>query len=282
MNYLFYYSGQIPDYVEISLNSVLNSDPDANIFFYSQNKKNYKNIKFYDSRKIKSLLTQKVEELNYFRNGDQNPLWESSMMRIFYLNDLANYLKINEFVHFDSDVISYEPFENISNYFQKNTLNITPLTKNFLVYGFSYLNNLEIFNYICEEIYKILKNSKEYEFEYYQGTRLNEMKCLYIVFEKNPQLFNLLPVIPTKNSLIFDPGSYGQYLGGVNYKNFSKKYVNKEHIVGNFIINNRCKISFENSPIIKYQNKIIQIANLHVHKKNLKKFIPKESKWKTR
>ena len=52
------------------------------------------------------------------------------------------------------------------------------------------------------------------------------------------ELFNLIPVTPNENiSHIFDPGSYGQYLGGTHNKNFLKIY-DSEHIVGAEILKN--------------------------------------------
>ena len=43
------------------------------------------------------------------------------------------------------------------------------------------------------------------------------MSALAIVNKIYPDLFNLLPVLPgQKDNFVFDPGSYGQYLGGVD------------------------------------------------------------------
>ena len=47
---------------------------------------------------INSIYIEKLNDLNYFA-GDNNPLWESSLMRIFYINEFINMKEINEFVH---------------------------------------------------------------------------------------------------------------------------------------------------------------------------------------
>ena len=44
MNYIFYYSGKIPDYVEYSVNSILNADRESTIFFCSNDELKYKNV----------------------------------------------------------------------------------------------------------------------------------------------------------------------------------------------------------------------------------------------
>ena len=204
------------------------------------------------------------------------------MMRIFYINDVANYFKLDSYVHFDSDVLIFKSFTDLSHLFKKNKFNITPLMKEFLVFGYSFIENRFIFSEIVEIISDILSNSRKYEEEFYSGNRLNEMKALYIASVINPKLFNLLPVLPDKD-LVFDPGSYGQYLGGVHYKKFSKNYVNPEHIVGNSLINKEIYIENKGrAPKVIKDEKSYDIVNLHVHKKNLKKFQPKDYIWKTR
>ena len=282
MNYIFYYFGKIPDYVEYSINSVLNADPRSRIFICSDEKVNFENVVHINPLLVESKNTKFVKKLNYFKDGDQNPLWSSSMMRIFYINDVANYFKLDSYVHFDSDVLIFKSFTDLSHLFKKNKFNITPLMKEFLVFGYSFIENRFIFSEIVEIISDILSNSRKYEEEFYSGNRLNEMKALYIASVINPKLFNLLPVLPDKD-LVFDPGSYGQYLGGVHYKKFSKNYVNPEHIVGNSLINKEIYIENKGrAPKVIKDKKSYDIVNLHVHKKNLKKFQPKDYIWKTR
>ena len=122
MNYIFYYFGQIPDYVEYSINSVLNVDPKSQIFICSDQEVRYKNVIHIDPKLVESKNTKLVKELNYFKDGDQNPLWSASMMRIFYINDVAKHLNIESFVDFDSDFLIFKPFEKISHIFVKYKL----------------------------------------------------------------------------------------------------------------------------------------------------------------
>jgi len=282
MNYIFYYSGKVPDYVEYSLNSILNADREGNIFFCSNDELKYKNVVHIKPEKVESKLTKQVKDLNYYAGGDQNPLWASSMMRIFYINDVANYLNLKSFIHFDSDVMLYKSYRELSHLFKNDKLNITPLTENFLVFGYSYISNNETLSEITNFTYNVLSNSKKYEDEFYDGNRLTEMKALYICYKKNPSLFNLLPVLP-ESEVIFDPGSYGQYLGGVHYKRFSKKYINEKHLVGKLYLKDNFQIKKKDGVAFALKDgKKYELANIHVHKKNLKKFKPKDHSWKTR
>ena len=282
MNYIFYYFGDIPKHVEHSINSVLNSDPNSKIFFCSEEKVGFKNVHHVKPSKVISDLTQSIIDLDYFKAGDQNPLWASSMMRMFYINDVAKHLNLNSYIHFDSDVMCYKSFDELSLYLNETKFNITPLMDEFLVFGYSYVPSILIYDEVLKTVCDILKNSDFYEKEFYNKNRLTEMKTLYIAYTLKPHLFNLLPVLP-QEKIVFDPGSYGQYLGGVHYKRFSKKYINDEHIVGRAIKNKEIYITKINGyPKVKHNGDVFDLANLHVHKKNLQKFKPGNFEWKTR
>ena len=82
------------------------------------------------------------------------------MLRVFYLFELANFLKIDEFVHFDNDVMLYKSFSEINNVMINGKLNITPLTSDFLVFGYSYMNDLNIYDEICENVFNIYNSPK--------------------------------------------------------------------------------------------------------------------------
>ena len=123
----------------------------------------------------------------------------------------------------------------------------------------------------------ILKNSNHYEKKYYSGNRLNEMIMLNIAYIKNPNLFNLLNISPNEDSnYIFDPGTYGQYLGGIDKRLFSKKEIFIDQYVGRNIVKFGYKIKIEKGlPIVSVDEKKFELVNLHIHKKNLGKFILK-------
>lgn len=275
MNYILYYSGEIPKYFKYSIESILNvENNECKIFFCGDKTLNQPNVINLNENDFSSDLINEIKLLNYFES-EKNPLWQSSLLRIFYILECAKANNINSFVHFDADVLIYQPFNKIKHYFKDSKLNITPVNELFLNFSYSYINNLDVLEKICNKIFEILKNYKYYENTYYQGNRLNEMIMLNIVYILNPHLFNLLEILPKKEgNFIFDPGSYGQYLGGIHNKYFSKKYINEEHYVGRNILRNNYKIKFENHRPYVYSSDIkYSLINLHVHSKKLHKFI---------
>ena len=78
---------------------------------------------------------------------------------------------------------------------------------------------------------------------------------------------------------IFDPASYGQYLDGTHLKRgnyiFKRRWVSTSIEVGRELKSKRITVKFRNNkPIVIFNNKSFELANLHVHSKRLKKFLP--------
>lgn len=273
MDYLYFHSGEVPKYLNYSIDSVLKNDPNSKVTLICD--KNFKksNIVILNINDLGSHFVKEFLELKYFLNFNKNPLWEASILRIFYLLEAAKKLNINNFVHFDSDVILYQPYDKLKNLFQ-DKLNITPLTNSFLVFGYSFIGNLINFERICYELLKIYKLSDYYEKKYYNGKKIIEMKALYIVYNENPQLVNLLPVHPKDSKdFIFDPASYGQYIGGTHKKYFSKKFTDPKHLLGADLKNKKLILNLEKDfQNVIYNQNNYKLVNLHVHSKKLKKY----------
>jgi len=275
LNYLLVYSGKIPEYVNYSIDSIIkNENKDAKIYFCGDYQLERNDIIHININDLNSNHLNEIKEINYFRN-EKNLLWETSLYRIFYLYEAAKYINMNRFIHFDCDVVIYKSFDELTNQFDRGKINITPLNELFLNFSYSFFDNMQYLELVCDEILKILKNSTFYENKYYQGKKLNEMILMNIAYIKNPEFFKLLEVLPgSDNDVIFDPGSYGQYIGGTHNKRFSKNFINIDHYVGREILKDGFKVSFENKkPFINHSKQIFELANLHVHSKNLHKYV---------
>jgi hypothetical protein len=126
----------------------------------------------------------------------------------------------------------------------------------------------------------IYKNKSYYEEKFYEGKSLVEMRGLYLSYLENKEKFNLLPSLPEESqNILFDPLSFGQYLGGRHYKRFSKGYLDREHKTYNYMTNKTIVPKYEQGTAMLFcNNKSIELANLHIHSKKLKKFLPKSYK----
>ena len=97
----------------------------------------------------------------------------------------------------------------------------------------------------------------------------------------NEDIFNILPSLPysSDKNIIFDPASYGQFFNGMHHRRgnyiFKRRWVNTKDIVGREIKSKRITPKFlNNSPYVEYKNKNVSLSNLHIHSKNLNKFLP--------
>ena len=282
MNYILYHKGAIPEHLKYCINTILSVDKHANVHLitdqiYSQKSLSVININ--DLGKLNFLLSFKKNLSKY--NLLQNPLWLTSLERIFYINEYVQDKKIDEFIHFDNDVLIYEPFETIKEIFSKgiNGFYITPLNETNLVFGYSYSDSNEVYEKICKEIKKIVNDYEYHQKKYNQNKPLNEMKILSIVDRENSNLIQKLPILPHEGLHIFDPASYGQFLGGTHQKPktfFRSNFVTQTHTVGIELISKRIKFYFDDrSPSVTSElGHTSRLNNLHIHSKKLEKYVP--------
>jgi hypothetical protein len=286
MNYVFSHFGKEPPYLKTFLNSILSVDNNAKIFFISDYELKIEKINLVNLNEFES-LKQKFEELKFLTKStqiDNNPLWVTSLMRVYAVQKVVDYFNLKEFVHFDTDIIIYESFEEINSYnsFSKNKINITSHDKNNLVFGYSYFPQNKLLDNLVDEFNKIILNYKYFQNRLTEDGNgfISEMKMLSIVSKKNPGLFYFLESLPYSNKkYLFDPAGYGQFLDGTHRKRgnyiFKRRWIGLHTDVGKELKSKRIKVIFKNNrPYIIYNNKKFKLASLHIHSKRLWKFLP--------
>ena len=281
MNYVLISIGTIPDYIKKTINSILTVDKDAKIFFCSDQKIQLKDIEIVDLNDIVSDLTNKIKKNDIFKDTiyESNPLWSTSLLRIFYLRDIQKELNLEKLIHFDNDILIYKPYEEIKEYFDLSKFNITPASENRLIFGYSFIPNYEIFNTLCHSLDKKIDEGIKKDWEFNNFSPPNEMDLLGMVYRQETTLFNLLPILPYDSSIIFDPLSYGMYIDGTHTeprKFYSKRKIDFNDLIGVELYSKRIKTKFiDNNPLVYWDNKTFKMSNLHIHSKRFEKFLPK-------
>jgi len=85
--------------------------------------------------------------------------------------------------------------------------------------------------------------------------------------------FNTLP--EPESEFVFDPSSYGQFLGGTNNEH-GPGFIDHKHNIGQALIQNRISVSFnQGAPYVYDNEKDIErkLFNLHIHSKDLERFV---------
>ena len=285
MKYLFFYYGEIPKYVGLTLNNILNIDKDADIYLATDQKIESKNISILNIQQTDLVgklndLSKNFEELNI--KSESNPLWVTSLLRIYALKELKNYFNIDSFVHFDTDVIIYKSFNDISKKynFDNSKISITQNDIMNLVFGYSFFPTKESVDDLVNKLDKNLSEIKNLQNIYARGGEIPEMRHLGILNLMYQDMFSILPTLPYESSgLIFDPAGYGQFLNGTHLKRgnyiFKRRWIAMNHIVGSELKSKRIQFKFNENPYVIYEGKKTELANLHIHSKNISKFLPK-------
>ena len=142
MNYVLISIGNVPEYIKYTINTIFSVDRDAFVYLGTDQNIDYKNVKTINLNNIESEQTKYLKELNIYKKTifENNPLWLSSLLRIFYLRDFQKELGLRNLVHFDNDVLIYKPFTEIENYFNSTKLNITQASDKNLHCRYRHLN----------------------------------------------------------------------------------------------------------------------------------------------
>ncbi len=291
MKYILFNYGEIPDYLELTMNSILSVDQNAEIIFISDKKVNSNVVTNIDITDYPDLISLKEKLYDYFKESNfsslKYPVFFTSLLRVFSIAKVAEMEKIQQFVHFDNDVIIYKSFDelNSTNVFHNKNTNITQITNNKLSFGYSFFPTVDSVKFLSDKSLNILENNEYYSNTFQFGTHLSEMKILGIINSMHEEFISLLPSLPygNKSGVIFDPSSYGQYFNGLHHRRgnyiIKRRWVSPSEIIGREIKSKRISVkTAEKQPFVEYGNTKIEMANLHIHSKNLKKFLPKQFK----
>ena len=284
MNYVLVSIGIIPSYISKTINSILSVDKDAKIYLGSDQKIDFENVEYVNLKEVVSDQTNKIKNNDIFKGTiyESNPLWSTSLLRIFYLRDIQKELGLKNLIHFDNDILIYKPYQEIKKYFHTSKFNITQASENRLIFGYSFIPNYDVFNKLCESLDKKIEEGIEKDWSFNKFSPPNEMDLLGMVYNEEGAHFNFLPILPYDSSIIFDPLSYGMYIDGshTNPKKFySRRQLDFNDIIGIELYSKRIKTKFVNNmPVVYWDNNTFEMSNLHIHSKRFEKFLPKEYK----
>jgi hypothetical protein len=297
-NYILINFGKFPNYVSSTVQAILECEDKPNIYLCSDFDIDHLNIKskyvdYINLNEIKSSTVDELKELDIYNQSRTSTLLNTSLWRVFILRDLVKFLKLSSFIHFDNDVLVYEPFTSFSSFLDIKKNYITKYTSHEFIFGYMYCGDINSFDKLLNEMFTYLTRRR---FLMQRKIRLkltkyllklnplladkldnsfnfNEMNILYKI-NKKVSYIDSLQTIPHNNSeFIFDPCDYGFLLDGHPYES-GVSNIYEKNIVGSYLITNKPKIIFKNNkPKLVVKNKTYNIVNLHIHSKNLDGFI---------
>jgi hypothetical protein len=207
-----------------------------------------------------------------FRNG----FWTLTSLRFFYIYSLMGKYNLKNCIHIENDVLLYYNINTIQNMFNENYIYIPFDTYTRNIASIMYIPNCGIFKNVLDK-YDFTKNDME-NFAYIKLNTglIQNMPIFPVNFVTSKEELFVCENFDTFN-FIFDAAAIGQFLGGVDPKNISGDttgFVNETCVIKynkyNFIweIENNIK-----KPYLFINNLKFPIFNLHIHSKNLLKFM---------
>lgn len=275
---------KIPNYTFYCLKALRHYNPLTEIHFLSRANHGFEkifenlNIKWFDIAEYdkENNIPYFREHCNLKRHGTPNTKHPSppnffygAMERIFYLEAHLYCRSIMKCIHLENDVLVYYPFEEAIFYKNKDkNLYYTPMGPGVSTLALSYGDRF-MFNWLCDFILQCIDLGEQSFLRKYNVDMFNEMTALEAFSEDAKLAIRKLQILPEEDGFVYDPGSYGQYLGGTNNEH-GKGWYGDHHYIGKEIGSGKLKIEMKNGkPYVNDR----PIFNLHVHSKNLKDFI---------
>jgi hypothetical protein len=285
MNIILVSIGNFQEYILINIRQLIKlghdtiyviTNPDFFQYFSEFMNENTKIVQLIDA----STLTDKFQ---YHSKTSMNinfrdSFWVFTSSRFFYIYAFMEKYNISDVIHLENDVPIYYNCNILNKILDKTKIYIPMDSNDRAIASIVYIPDACILEKVLSQ-YHLNKN---------------DMENFSIISRIYPELFSFFPIcIPReydneeqKNvtqqfsnfGMIFDAAAIGQYLGGVDPRNISGDTTG--------FINETCVIKYNEfefcwisdtedirRPFMKYRETIIPIFNLHIHCKNLEKFV---------
>jgi hypothetical protein len=222
-----------------------------------------------------------------YRNG----FWKFATERFLYLEDIIEHHKLENVFHLENDNLIFFDTDELVKIFNENYDFATTFDNDSrAVPGIVYIKNLSSIKDLNKFIITHpFKNDMELISDYRNNSnkKINlpilpsnynlELKSTSGHTTKNPNQYFLNF---TYFNSIFDGAALGQFIGGIDQRNVNHSFSTEGFINESTLFNPKnLKIQFVEDnknrkiPFIEFENKKIKINNLHIHSKNLKKFL---------
>ena len=287
MNFVLIALGKIPEYLNDCIIQIKKTQKKSNIFLLINKSSNYKNknckIIFTENLKKSKEHTLFIRKSRLAQDNYRNFFWKYSIQRFYYLNDFLEKTNLTNIFHLENDVLLFQDLKKILKEVKSHNLACIRDNVDRVIGSLIYIKSKKISK-------KIVKISNNY-------LNQNDMKILSHLDKKISNTINLpigedLDFIKRSNNyakikgipFIFDAAAIGQFIDGPHRKKLvSKIFFKIKNLFkkNDGFINTQTKLNIYNWKIIwknkkpyrQINNRLLPIANLHIHSKNLKKFI---------
>ena len=287
MNFILIALGDIPNYLNDCIQQIKKTQKKSKIYLLVNKTSEFKN-KNCKIVNVESLKKSKehilfIKKSKLAQDSFRNFFWKHSIERFYYLNDFLNKSNLTNVFHIENDVLLFQDLEKILKEIKFYNFACIRDSINRVIGSLIFIKNKKVStrivkisnNYLNENDMKIL-NYLDKKISNSINLPLGET----LDFIKKSKNFKKIKKIP----FIFDAAAIGQFIDGPHRKKLLTRIffnIKKFFMINDGFINTETnlkiynwKIKWKNKKPYKQENeKLIPIVNLHIHSKNLKKFI---------
>lgn len=277
---LIYIGTIFPEYIKDCIKQSLLYDYNIHVVISKDLKFNLDSVQNITLVSVEDYINQEYEDYiskksnKAFRDG----FWQSTSSRFFVLKNYTQQNNLKNFIHIEYDNLLFSSLKHELNILQQSIYDMCIVmdSSERCVPSICWFRDFNIINSLTNFM------SKKFN--------LNDMESLGLFYYKNDKVTNF-PIVPCNYKLnsvkpkydnfysefttIFDGAAIGQYLGGVDPRNISgntDNFINETAVINP----SRFKYSWINNELFgEYKGETFKINNMHVHSKNLKRFMQK-------
>jgi len=293
MDVVLFHSGQtLPVYLECTFNQFRLFNPDARVFFITDIE--HLNNLLFSKYGITPLdkdafYSDKIDEYNNLYNYPSDHFWSITTTRLTYIENFLEYFELTDVYHFENDILIYYSLDDHHKMIKTlySHMAITPGGPDRNMTGLLYIKDQESLSLMTQffidviRIHGLAKLRKMYKTDMVHEMSLMKMYEI----ERGSEHLGYLPILPfgehsnhfDKFNSIFDPATWGQYVGGTTAGIPGVKPL--DHYIGRVLEDNPeydviwKKEDERKVPYFKYEDNEVKINNLHIHSKNLSKYM---------
>ena len=283
MNIVIVALGKIPKYIDDCIKQIYLTQKNYTIHLLKNRSSNYKN----DNCLIIDVENIPISEkhLYFIKNSKlinkkfRDYFWRYSTERLYVIDDYLQMKNLKDIIHIETDVLLYQDLELVIPALQDYDFACVRDNDIRVIGSIIYIKNKEISKKISSIANDYIDENDMIIFHHIERTMSNTL-CLPI---------GDLDVYKDNLKYIFDGASIGQFVGGIDSRNKNKdikSFINSIKIffgknTKSSFVNKDSKINISeweikwinNRPYKKINEDLIPIINLHIHSKNLKKFM---------
>lgn len=290
MDTVMFHTGEFPSFLEYTFRQFRLFNPSVNVYFLTDRRHTDNPIfkKYCILAVDKDLFySDKIRQFELLFNYGKENFWTVTATRLIYIENFMTDMNLTDVYHLENDVLIYCDLKEHDYKFRSlyKNMAITIGGEIVAMTGFLYINNYKALSRMTQYFINMLKKlGVGGILNKYHIPMVNEMFLMRQYGLDYPQYLRNLPTMPfgefsenySEFNSLFDPASYGQLVGGTRTEGPGAKP--QDHYIGRWLTANpQYGIIWKEEnglkiPYLNYDNRI-KINNLHIHSKNLSKYM---------